>query len=153
MTRSYTNYTGIFVLGMLLTLAVVAGIMFVSPATAQDMILQSSTPTTIENQNLGSYDSPVLQTSNEAEIEITVTDSTNGQDSATVAVTVENTVPPELEGSVTAAQYSAVLNGDDELSASNISNAVNQWANSGSVNDVDISASVLSALVNYWANN
>ena len=150
MIRSYTNYTGIFVLGMLLISVVVAGAMFVSPATAQDMTLHSSTPTTIENENLGS---PVLQTSGEDEIKIVVTDSTNGQDNATVAVTVENTVPPEVEGSVTAAQYSAVLDGDGELSASSISNAVNQWANSGSVNDVDISAGALSALVNYWASN
>ena len=60
-------------------------------------------------------------------------------------------VPSELDDQITAEQYTAVLDGDDELTAGGISSAVNQWATTGTVNGVDVGASELSALVNYWA--
>ena len=60
-------------------------------------------------------------------------------------------IPAELEGDVTPEQYTAVLDGDDELNAGSISAAINQWATTGKVSGVDIGASELSSLVNYWA--
>ena len=63
----------------------------------------------------------------------------------------QSEMPAELSGEITAEQYTAVLDGDDELTAGGISRAVNQWATTGTVNGVDIGAGDLSALVNYWA--
>ena len=63
----------------------------------------------------------------------------------------QSEMPAELSGEITAEQYTAVLDGDDELTAGGISSAVNQWATTGTVNGVDIGAGELSALVNYWA--
>ena len=60
-------------------------------------------------------------------------------------------VPSELDGEITTEQYTAVLDGDDELNAGSLSSAVNQWATTGAVNGVNIGAGELSALVNYWA--
>ena len=60
-------------------------------------------------------------------------------------------VPSELNGEITTEQYTAVLDGDKELTAGGISAAVNQWATMGVVNGVDIGAKELSALINYWA--
>ena len=74
---------------------------------------------------------------------VRVSESTDNPDSGEL--------PAELEGSVAPDQYTAVLDGNDELTAGAISTAVNQWATTGEVNDVEIGASELSALVNYWA--
>ena len=60
-------------------------------------------------------------------------------------------VPSGLNGEITTEQYTAVLDGDKELTAGGISAAVNQWATMGVVNGVDIGAKELSALINYWA--
>lgn len=72
--------------------------------------------------------------------------------SVTVDV-VEITVPSELADSVSVAQYSAVVGNDNKLTARDLSEAINGWTKTGSVNGVDIEASELSALINYWANN
>ena len=60
-------------------------------------------------------------------------------------------VPSELDGEITAEQYTAVLDGGDTLNAGNLSSAVNQWATTGTVNGAEIGAGELSSLVNYWA--
>ena len=160
MTRTHLNHTVAIVSGILLLSAVAMGAVFVSSVTAQDTTIESSTTTT-QDHDIGSNNTSTasaMQTSSESDIKISFKDSTNGQDSANVSVTVvenntSNNVPPELEEDVTATQYSAVLDGNNELQASNLSNAINQWADSGSVDGVDISASVLSALINFWASN
>lgn len=66
---------------------------------------------------------------------------------------VENSVPSGLSGDVTSSQYSAVAGDDSQLSAPDLSGAINSWASTGTVNGVDIGAPELSALINYWANN
>ena len=62
-----------------------------------------------------------------------------------------SSVPSDLDGQITAEQYTAVLDGDEKLTAGGISVAVNQWATTGAVNGVDIGARELSAIANYWA--
>jgi hypothetical protein len=53
---------------------------------------------------------------------------------------------------VTLEQYNAVTNDAGELGAPELSAAINQWADTSSVNGVDIGAPELSALINYWSN-
>lgn len=161
MTKSHRNYTVVFMLGVLVIMLVAMGAIFVSSAAAQDTTLQNNTTTVAQDYNFESNSAlttPVLQASNETDIKITVNDSVNGEDSTNTTVTIiqddtPGEVPAELEGHVTAAQYSAVLGDDDKLKASNLSKAINKWANSGSVDGVDISASALSSLINFWATS
>jgi|AntDeeMinimDraft_6_1070357.scaffolds.fasta_scaffold04893_2 hypothetical protein len=160
MIKIRQDHTVVFILGILLLTAVATGAVFVSSASAQDVSTQNSDTGEITQESLFEPNeirtTPILETQ-ETNIQIAVNDSSNGQATANVTVTIEEApapdVPPELEGTVTAAQYNAVLDGSTELTAPNLSRAINGWAASGSVNDVKISAPVLSALINYWANN
>jgi len=79
-------------------------------------------------------------------------DFTVGGTSVTLQVT-ETSVPEDIKGDVTAAQYNAVVGDNGELNAPNLSSAINSWATTGSVNGAEIGAPELSALINYWANN
>ena len=160
MIKIRQDHTVVFILGILLLTAVATGAVFVSSVSAQDVSTQNSDIGEITQESFFEPNeiltTPVLETQ-ETNIQIAVNDSSNGQATVNVSVSIKEApspdVPPELEGTVTAAQYDAVLDGSTELTAPNLSRAINSWAASGSVNDVKISAPVLSALINYWANN
>jgi outer membrane protein assembly factor BamB len=67
-------------------------------------------------------------------------------------IEIEETVAPEeISDAVTDEEYKAVLDGDDSLGASNLADAINQWSNTGTVNDVSVDAGALSKMINYWA--
>lgn len=78
----------------------------------------------------------------------------SGDDSLSKGFFVDttNTVPTELKPKVTKNQYNAVVNGDSELTASNLANAINKWSDNGRVNGVKIGAFELSDLINFWSN-
>ena len=79
--------------------------------------------------------------------ELTATLTVDSGDEST-----DGELPAELDGQVTLEQYNAVTNDAGELGAPELSAAINQWADTGSVNGVDIGAPELSALINYWSN-
>jgi len=106
----------------------------------------------------GTAATPLSTTS---EITITVTDSANGQDTATTPVTVTDSdsgLPTALaDRSVSSASYTAVVGTDSQLGAGNLAAAIQSWAGDdgsqvGFVGDTDVGAGELSSMINYWAS-
>ena len=89
-------------------------------------------------------------------INISVTDSSNGQDSASVGVTVSTSTPDAMPGAVsdtvTSQQWSTIVGADNKPQATELSAALRSWADTRSYNGVDYEATDLSAILRYWSN-
>jgi len=92
-------------------------------------------------------------------INISVTDSSNGQDSVTVPITVGTSqsdgVPTDLPDSVSDEQYNAWAGDDGEITQGDAINGFNGWFNSndGNYNGVAFGQEEALDLFSYWFNS
>lgn len=91
-------------------------------------------------------------------INVSLNDSSNGQDSTSVPITVDSEpsevpsdeVPSDLPSSVSAEQYTAFAGDDGEITQPDAINGFNGWFEDGSYNGVDFEQREALALFNYW---
>ena len=164
-------------LGVALVVVVLVGSITAMPVAATDRPAMSTpTPTASTHAPAavlttpllaadGTAATPVTPLSTTPEITITVTDSSNGQDTATTPVTIEQDgdatpgdVPQQLaDEDVSAASYSAVVGDDSQLGAGNLAGAIQSWAGDdgseqGFIGETNVGAGELSQMINYWSS-
>ena len=147
---------------ILLTLlvTVVACVSATPPVSAQQHsptsyeVATSNSVAAIEQSNSGAT-APSLSTQTET-IRINIIDSSNGQDNATVGVSVNastpGTTPSAVSDTVSSTQWSTVVGDDNEAQATEISAALRSWADTRSYDGVGYEATDLSAIIRYWSN-
>jgi hypothetical protein len=94
-------------------------------------------------------------------IDVSVNDSSNGQDSTSVPITVDSEpsevpsdeVPSDLPSSVSAEQYTAFAGDDGEITQPDAINGFNGWFEDGSYNGVEFGQEEALDLFNYWFNS
>lgn len=156
-------------LGIVLLVVGLAVSMTAMPVAATDRpAVSAQTPTASTQAPAAVLTTPLLVAdgtaatplSTTSEITITVTDSANGQDTATTPVTVTDSdsgVPTALaDRGVSSTSYTAVVGTDSQLGAGNLAAAIQSWAGddgsqTGFVGDTDVGAGELSSMINYWA--
>ena len=132
---------------LLLTTALAVSTGFVAPVASSngDAPVNSSTPSTVM---------PDATATSTSTIDISVTDSSNGQDNVSVPITVDSQppdgVPTDLPESVSSEQYSAWAGSDGELSQNDVITGFNDWFSNGSSNGVTFGQQAALDLFNYW---
>ena len=166
MNLTLRNSSRVFSLILLIT--VVACAFSIPFVAAQQSHSELQEPSTVGSSETGAHDrllairsigteTTSLSVGSQAgSINITVTDSSNGQDSVTVPLTVDTTAPDEVPAAVsddvTAQQWSTIVGDDNDPQATELSAALRSWADTGTYDGADYEATDLSAVIRYWAS-
>lgn len=131
---------------ILLTMTVLASLALLAPAGV------SGSSELTGNHAQSTTSSPAATQT--ATIDITVNDSSNGQDSDTVDITIESQqsgdLPTDLPDSVSGEQYTAWAGEDGEIGQQEAINGFNGWFDDGEYKGEELGQQEALALFNYW---